>query len=150
MKNQKARVGLTVFGALFTVALYIYSIYSAYYCFKHGKTGEIILYASLLGLCAGVFILLYTLTDKKHEHTKRSKTAAPLITVAVNIGLYLAAGYAGQKLVSPKIGGNVAASVSMILFGVTLAVFLNGLSSRRLKVFCKISAATCKGETCLE
>ena len=143
MKNQKARVGLTVFGALFTVALYIYSIYSAYYCFKHGNTGEIILYASLLGLCAGVFILLYTLTDKKHEHTKRGKTAAPLITVAVNIGLYLAAGYAGQKLVSPKIGGNVAASVSMILFGVTLAVFLNGLSSRRLKVFCKISAAAC-------
>lgn len=143
MKNQKIKVGLTVFGALFTAALYIYSIYSAYYCFKRGKTGEIILYAVLLGLCAGVFMMLYTLTDKKHKHTKGGKIAVPIISVAVNIGLYLAAGYGAQKIVSPRIGGNIAAAISMILFGITLAVFLNGLSSRRLKVLCKISAAAC-------
>lgn len=97
MKNKKARTALCVAASLFFTALYIYALYSAYYVFKRGNGPEIALYTVLLALCGGVVMLLYTLTDKKREHSTANKITVPIVSAAVHAGVYLAVGFGVQK-----------------------------------------------------
>ena len=96
MKNKKARTALCVAASLFFTALYIYALYSAYYVFKRGNGPEIALYTVLLALCGGVVMLLYTLTDKKREHSTANKITVPIVSAAVHAGVYLAVGFGVQ------------------------------------------------------
>lgn len=146
MKNEKVKKGLVIGGALLTVALYIYALYSAYYTFKRGNTGDIILYTVLLSLCSGIIMLLYTLTDKKKKHSTANKIIVPIITLAVNAAVYPSVGVAIKKAFAAEPGGSVAAGFSCIMFGVALAIFLNGIANRgqkAQKIAFKIVSAVC-------
>ncbi len=149
MKNEKVKRGLVVFGTLFTSALYIYSLYSAYYTFKRGGKTDIALYTVLLAVCSGVMMLLYTLTDKKRTHSTANKIIVPAVTAAVNAGVYLAVGCGVQKAFSPNSGGKLAASASAVMFGIAFAVYMNGVSGRGHKaVFKTLAAAGCIALSC--
>ncbi len=143
MKNKKARTALCVAASLFFTALYIYALYSAYYIFKRGNGPETALYTVLLALCGGVVMLLYTLTDKKREHSTANKITVPIVSAAVHAGVYLAVGFGVQRAVAPDVAGALAFGSSCIMFAIALAVYLNGLSSRGHKALCKITALLC-------
>ena len=131
--NVKKMVAVII-GAILTIGLYVYSIYSAYFTFKREVKSDIILYTILLGVCSGVIMLLYTLTDKKRKHSVANKIIVPIITAAVNSGMYLLTGYGVKSVFSSKAGGYIAAGVSCILFGIALSVFINGFSYAEKKV----------------
>lgn len=140
---KKSKIAAFTAASLVTVALFIYSLYSAYWTFKRGNTGEIILYTALLAVCNAVILLLYTLTDKKHKHSTANKIIVPVAAAVFNAAVYPALGFAVQKAVSSGVGGEIAASYACIAFGIALAVYLNGLSGRGCKVLCKLTAAVC-------
>ena len=75
---KKSKIATLAVTAFITIALYIYSLYSAYWTFKRGNVGEIILYTALLALCNGAIMLLYTLTDKKRSHSTANKVIVPI------------------------------------------------------------------------
>lgn len=140
---RKSKIATLAVTAFITIALYIYSLYSAYWTFKRGNVGEIILYTALLALCNGAIMLLYTLTDKKRSHSTANKVIVPIAALLFNAAAYPAIGFGVQKAVSPGVGGGVAAGYACIAFGVALAIFFNGLSSRGHKVVSKLTAAVC-------
>lgn len=140
---RKSKIATLAVTAFITIALYIYSLYSAYWIFKRGNVGEIILYTALLALCNGAIMLLYTLTDKKRSHSTANKVIVPIAALLFNAAAYPAIGFGVQKAVSPGVGGGVAAGYACIAFGVALAIFFNGLSSRGHKVISKLTAAVC-------
>lgn len=146
MKSTKAKKGLSVAGTILTIALYIYSVYSAYFTFKRGNTGDIILYTVLLALCSGIIMLLYTLTDKKKSHSTANKILVPFITFIFNGMAYYSIGLAVQKAYEPEAGGSVAAGASCIMFGIALAIYMNGIANRgqkAQKIAFKIISAVC-------
>lgn len=140
---RKSKIATLAVTAFITIALYIYSLYSAYWIFKRGNAGEIILYTALLALCNGAIMLLYTLTDKKRSHSTANKVIVSIAALLFNAAAYPAIGFGVQKAVSPGVGGGVAAGYACIAFGVALAIFFNGLSSRGHKVISKLTAAVC-------
>lgn len=140
---KKSKIATLAVTAFITIALYIYSLYSAYWIFKRGNVGEIILYTALLALCNGAIMLLYTLTDKKRSHSTANKVIVSIAALLFNAAAYPAIGFGVQKAVSPGVGGGVAAGYACIAFGVALAIFFNGLSSRGHKVISKLTAAVC-------
>ncbi len=140
---KKSKIATLAVTAFITIALYIYSLYSAYWTFKRGNVGEIILYTALLALCNGAIMLLYTLTDKKRSHSIANKVIVSIAALLFNAAAYPAIGFGVQKAVSPGVGGGVAAGYACIAFGVALAIFFNGLSSRGHKVVSKLTAAVC-------
>lgn len=143
MKNKKIGTALISAVSVIFTALYIYALYSAYFIFKRGNASEIALYTVLLALCGGVIMLMYTLTDKKHKHGTANKIIVPTVSAAVHAGVYLAVGLGVQKAVAPGVAGEMAAASSCIMFGIALAVYLNGLSSRGHKIICRLTAAVC-------
>lgn len=78
---KKSKIATLAVTAFITIALYIYSLYSAYWIFKRGNVGEIILYTALLALCDGAIMLLYTLTDKKRIHSTANKVIVPIASL---------------------------------------------------------------------
>ena len=144
MKNEKVKNGLVIGGTLLTIGLYVYSLYSAYYTFKRGVKSDIVIFTILLAVCSGIIMLLYTLTDKKRVHSTANKIIVPVITAAVNAGIYLGVGYGFQEAFSPNSGGKLAASASAVMFGIAFAVYMNGVSSRGHKaVFKSLAAVGC-------
>ena len=119
---KKSKIATLAVTAFITIALYIYSLYSAYWTFKRGNVGEIILYTALLALCNGAIMLLYTLTDKKRSHSTANKVIVPIAALLFNAAAYPAIGFGVQKAVSPGVGGGVAAGYACIAFGVALAI----------------------------
>ena len=149
MKNEKTKRALVIVGTLLTAALYIYSLYSAYYTFKRGVKSDIVIFTVLLAVCSGIIMLLYTLTDKKRKHSTANKIIVPIVSAAVNAGVYLAVGYGFQEAFSPNSGGKLAASASAVMFGVAFAVYMNGIASRDHKVvFKSLAAVGCIALTC--
>ena len=149
MKNEKVKKGFVIGGTLLTIALYIYSLYSAYYTFKRGIKSDIVIFTVLLAVSSGIIMLLYTLTDKKRKHSVANKIIVPIVTAVVNAGVYLAVGYGFQEAFSPNSGGKLAASASAVMFGVAFAVYMNGVASRGHKaVFKSLAAAGCIALTC--
>lgn len=146
MKSTKAKKGLSVAGTILTIALYIYSVYSAYFTFKRGNTGDIILYTGLLALCSSIIMLLYTLTDKKKRHSTANKIIVPIITFVVNAIVYPSVGFAIKNVFAAEPGGSVAAGASCIMFGIALAIYINSIANRgqkAQKIAFKIISAVC-------
>ena len=129
MKNPKVKAAIVGVGAFLSSGLYAYALYSVYYTYKRGNVGEIALYTAIISVCSGIIMLLYTLTDKKRAHSTANKIIVPVITAVVHAAVYLTTAFAVKKSFAAEPGGAVAAGLSCIMFGVALAIFLNGIAN---------------------
>lgn len=146
MKNQKVKAAIVGVGAFLASGLYAYALYSVYYTYKRGNVGEIALYTAIISVCSGIIMSLYTLTDKKRAHSTANKIIVPVVTAVVHAAVYLATAFTVKKSFAAEPGGAVAAGLSCIMFGVALAIFLNGIANRgqkTQKVIFKIVAVAC-------
>lgn len=141
MKNEKTKKILLTVLAVFSSALFIYSLYSAYWTFKRGNTGEIILYTVLIALTVAAIVFCGVCADKKRGLSAGKKAVAFFASAAITAGVYLLVAYSLQALLTPVIAGKLAAAAAGIMFGAAIAFLFNTLSKNGHKVLFKTVAA---------
>lgn len=141
MKNEKAEKILLSGLAVLSSALYIYSLYSAYWTFKRGNTGEIILYTALIAITTASIVFCGVSADRKRALKASKKALAFIASAIITAGVYLLVAYSFKALLTPVIAGKLAAAAALIMFGIALAFLFNRLSKNSHKVLFKITAA---------
>lgn len=150
MKNgKKGKIIISIVTA-FIIALFGYSAYSAFYVFDDYKTEEVLLYSVLIGICNAVTVLLYTICDTKKKHSALGKVISSILAFVFAAGACLGTVYGLKESYLSDCVGHLSAGFACIIFGVSLAIYINSLSRSSHKVLFKIIAAVlalvCFGE----
>lgn len=141
MKNRKTKKPILVAITLFIIALFAYSVYSAFYVFDDYKTEEVLLYSILISLCNASIIFLYTLFDVKHRRSALGKAIATAITAVMTATVCFGTVYGLKETYLSDCVGRLTTAFACMIFGISLAIYINSFSRSSHKVLFKALAA---------